>query len=53
MPAGKKLFSTGVADLDASLNGGMPPGSFLAVIGPRGSGKTAFIAASGQGQWDR
>lgn len=42
-PEGKKFFSTGLADLDKSLGGGMLPGSFLAVIGPRGSGKTAFL----------
>ena len=42
-PAGRKFFSTGLADLDRSLGGGMLPGSFLAVIGPRGSGKTAFM----------
>jgi hypothetical protein len=40
---GKKFFSTGLADLDGSLGGGMLPGSFLAVVGPRGSGKTAFL----------
>lgn len=42
-PAGGRFFSTGVADLDRSLGGGMLPGSFLAVVGPRGSGKTAFL----------
>jgi hypothetical protein len=42
-PEGKSLFSTGVADLDRALGGGMAPGSFLAVIGPAGSGKTAFL----------
>jgi len=43
LPAGKKLFSTGLPDLDRSLGGGMPHGSFLAVIGPRGSGKSALL----------
>jgi hypothetical protein len=42
-PADKKFFSTGLPDLDCSLGGGMLPGSFLAVIGPRGSGKTALL----------
>jgi hypothetical protein len=42
-PAERKLFSTGHADLDRALGGGMAPGSFLAVVGPQGSGKTAFL----------
>jgi hypothetical protein len=41
--AGTKFFSTGVADLDATLGGGMRDATFLAVVGPRGSGKTAFL----------
>jgi len=41
--AGEKFFSTGVAELDAALGGGMRDGTFMAVVGPRGSGKTAFL----------
>ena len=40
---GRKFFSTGVPDLDASLGGGMRDGTFMAVVGPRGSGKSAFL----------
>jgi hypothetical protein len=42
-PVDRRFFSTGLTDLDRSLGGGMRRGSFLAVIGPRGSGKTAFL----------
>jgi hypothetical protein len=42
-PQGKKLFSTGIPDLDRDLGGGIHPGSFVAVIGPHRSGKTAFL----------
>jgi hypothetical protein len=38
-----RLFLTGLPDIDRALGGGMVPGSFLAVIGPQGSGKTAFL----------
>ena len=40
---GERLFSTGSAELDRSLGGGLRLGSVLAVVGPRGSGKTAFL----------
>jgi hypothetical protein len=39
----RKVFPTGHADLDASLGGGLAHGSFLAVVGPPGSGKSAFL----------
>ena len=37
------LFSTGYAMLDQALHGGLRPGTLTVVIGPRGSGKTAFL----------
>jgi len=37
------MFSTGSAELDHRLGGGLRAGSVLAVVGPRGSGKTAFL----------
>jgi circadian clock protein KaiC len=45
----KKRLSTGVADLDKMLGGGVPAGDSILVTGPAGSGKSAvatqFIAA--------
>lgn len=41
--AGEKIFSTGSPELDRALAGGIRHGSVLAVLGPRGSGKTAFL----------
>ena len=37
------VFPTGCAEVDRALRGGMRHGSLLAVIGPRGSGKTDFL----------
>ena len=42
-PTVRTFFSTGLIGLDAELGGGMAKGSCLAVVGPRGSGKTAFM----------
>jgi hypothetical protein len=42
-PEGKRFFSSGLADLDRALGGGIRPGSFVAVVGPPGSGKSAFL----------
>jgi hypothetical protein len=39
----KTFFTTGVPELDRAMGGGILPGSFLAVIGPRQSGKSAFL----------
>jgi len=36
-------YSTGYPALDVALDGGLRPGTLTAVIGPRGSGKTAFL----------
>ena len=36
-------FSTGLSDMDHAIGGGVAPGSFVAIVGPRGGGKTAFI----------
>jgi len=41
--AGEKIFPSGSPELDRALNGGIRHGSVLAVVGPRGSGKTAFL----------
>ena len=40
---GGKVLSTGSPELDRSLGGGLRSGSVLAVVGPRGSGKTALL----------
>ena len=36
--------STGISDLDAALNGGLPTGSNILIKGPKGIGKTSFAA---------
>lgn len=40
---GTKMFTTGSIELDHSTGGGFRLGSVVAVVGPRGSGKTAFL----------
>jgi hypothetical protein len=47
--SGKQFFTTGVAALDRELGGGILPGSFVAVIGPRRSGKSAFLMRLAKG----
>lgn len=42
-PAAKFPFTTGFPELDAALGGGIKAGSFVAVVGARGAGKTAFL----------
>lgn len=42
-PSGDTMFSTGSQVLNYSLGGGLRVGTVLAVVGPRGSGKTAFL----------
>jgi hypothetical protein len=42
-PTGTKIFSTGSREIDQSLGGGLRLGTVLAVVGPRGSGKSAFM----------
>jgi hypothetical protein len=44
----EKFFSTGSPELDGELGGGMKSGSFLAVVGPRGCGKTSFFLRLGK-----
>jgi circadian clock protein KaiC len=41
---GKRRLSTGVADLDALLGGGIPEGDSLLLAGPSGSGKSTLAA---------
>lgn len=41
--AGEKRLRTGSPELDSALGGGIPMGRVLVVIGPRGSGKSAFM----------
>jgi hypothetical protein len=40
---GDKIFSTGSPELDQAMGGGLRSGTVLAVVGPRCSGKTAFL----------
>lgn len=42
-PSGDTIFSTGSQELNYSLGGGLRVGTVLAVVGTRGSGKTAFL----------
>ncbi len=42
-PKDAKVLSTGSSNLDRSLGGGLRMGTVLAVVGPRGSGKSAFL----------
>ena len=41
--AGVRRYSAGTLELDLALGGGLRQGTVLAVVGPRGSGKTAFL----------
>ncbi|WP_439627028.1 RAD55 family ATPase [Gemmata sp.] len=41
-PRDRRRLSTGVADLDAILGGGIPEGDSLLIAGPAGSGKSVF-----------
>lgn len=40
-----RLVSSGAADLDVPLGGGLPRGQLSELVGPRSSGKTALLAA--------
>jgi circadian clock protein KaiC len=42
IPATSKRLSTGVAELDMMLNGGIPAGYSTLLVGPSGSGKTVL-----------
>jgi circadian clock protein KaiC len=48
-PHGRRRLSTGIADLDQMLGGGIPEGDSVLIAGPSGTGKSAvatqFIAA--------
>ncbi len=41
-PRDRRRLSTGVADLDALMGGGIPEGDSLLIAGPSGSGKSIF-----------
>jgi circadian clock protein KaiC len=41
-PAESDRLSTGIADLDAMMGGGIPAGSSVVLAGPTGTGKTTF-----------
>lgn len=49
-PRAPHRLSTGIAELDALMGGGVPAGDAVVLVGPTGSGKTAFatrFAAAG------
>jgi len=46
MQAGKQRMSTGISSLDPILDGGVPPGSVVLLLGDRGAGNAEFVYSS-------
>ncbi len=46
MQAGKQRMSTGISSLDPILDGGVPPGSVILLLGDLGAGNAEFVYSS-------